>query len=231
MEVKCFCSCRGAPRHFDNGFEAWLNKVKRGPTSPPALAKERQWGLPLRRGCWSADQGTTHYLTSSFFYSHIIIFPFNIHVTFCVNLERSVMAILTAVPGVEIVVQSVDRAGGTDLPEYEDDGGWTYRKFSHLAQSKRSSKYVESKADAEFRIRIVLKYPFQMSSQSVTFKASVDGHGIAQASCTSDYFARASGYYMELICARLDRISPSEISSRPLKFNSLKKGQPCPDFQ
>ncbi|KUJ24531.1 uncharacterized protein LY89DRAFT_776627 [Mollisia scopiformis] len=133
------------------------------------------------------------------------------------------MAILSGCPGVEVCVQSVDDGGAQDLQEYDDDGGWTYRKYSHLPEGQRISKYVESKAGAQFRIRIILKNPFRLTSQSVTFKASVDGHGIAQASCTADYFYRASGYYMELITARLDRISGTEITSRPLKFNNLKK--------
>ncbi|KAE8440358.1 hypothetical protein EG329_008340 [Mollisiaceae sp. DMI_Dod_QoI] len=136
------------------------------------------------------------------------------------------MAILSGVPGLEICIQSFDNNVPADLREYDDDGGWTYRKFSHLPDAQRSSKYVESKAGAEFRIRILLKHPFKLTSQSLTFKASVDGHGIAQASCTADYFNRASGFYMELISARLDRISASQISSRPLKFSSIKKSQP-----
>ncbi|CZR55409.1 uncharacterized protein PAC_05296 [Phialocephala subalpina] len=133
------------------------------------------------------------------------------------------MAILSGVPGLEINVQSLEGGVPTDLQEHNDDGGWTFRKFSDVEDAKRSSKYVESKADAEFRIRIVLKHPYQMTSQSLTFKASVDGHGIAQASCTKDYFTRASGFYMELISARLDRINANQITSRPLKFSSIKK--------
>lgn len=140
-------------------------------------------------------------------------------------IAASTMAILSGVPGLEVKVQSLENGVADDLPEYDDDGGWTFRKFSDVDSSKRSSKYVESKAGAEFRIRILLRHPYQMSSQSLTFKASIDGHGIAQASCTADYFARASGFYMELISARLDRINANQITSRPLKFNSLKKGQ------
>lgn len=130
------------------------------------------------------------------------------------------MAILDAVPGLEVTIQSFNE----DLPEYEDDGDWTQSKFSHLPEGKRSQKYVECKTDAEFRIRLTLKHPFKMDSQSLAFKANVDGHGIAQATCTDVWFNRCSGYYMELIAARLDRISPTQLSSRVLKFSSIKKG-------
>ena len=129
------------------------------------------------------------------------------------------MAILEGVPGLEVTIQSFDQ----DLSEYDDDGEWTQNRFSHLSDGKRSSKYVECETNAEFRIRLTLKHPFQIDSQSLAFKANVDGHGIAQATCTADYFARCSGYYMELITARLDRISPTQLSSRVLKFSSIKK--------
>jgi hypothetical protein len=136
------------------------------------------------------------------------------------------MAIIPELPGLEVVVQSMERIGAVDMVEYEDDGAWTYRKFGHLPDAQRSSKYVESREGAEFRIRIILKHPFQITSQSLSFKASVDGHGIAQALCAANAYNRGGRYFMELICARLDRISPSEISSRPLRFSSIKKGQP-----
>ncbi|KAG4418952.1 hypothetical protein IFR04_007899 [Cadophora malorum] len=129
------------------------------------------------------------------------------------------MAILPAVPGLEVTIQSFNE----DLPEYDDDGDFTQSKFAHLPEGKRSQKYVECKTDAEFRIRLVVKHPYKMDCQSLAFKANVDGHGIAQATCTEAWFTRCSGYYMELITARLDRISPTQLSSRTLKFSSIKK--------
>ncbi|KAI9047800.1 hypothetical protein LZ554_008509 [Drepanopeziza brunnea f. sp. 'monogermtubi'] len=129
------------------------------------------------------------------------------------------MAILDAVPGLEVTIQSFDEV----LPEYQDDGDWTQSRFAHIPKACRSQKYVECQTDAEFRIRITLKHPYKMNSQSLVFKANVDGHGIAQATCTDAWFARCSGYYMELITARLDRISPTQLSSRALKFSSIKK--------
>jgi len=131
------------------------------------------------------------------------------------------MAILPAVPGLEVTIQSFNE----DLPEYDDEGDFTQSKFAHLPEGKRSQKYVECKTDAEFRIRLVVKHPYKMDCQSLAFKANVDGHGIAQATCTEAWFTRCSGYYMELITARLDRISPTELSSRTLKFSSIKKGR------
>lgn len=129
------------------------------------------------------------------------------------------MAILPAVPGLEVTIQSFNE----DLPEYDDDSDFTQSKFAHLPEGKRSQKFVECKTNAEFRIRLVLKHPYKMDCQSLAFKANVDGHGIAQATCTDAWFARCSGYYMELITARLDRISPTQLSSRNLKFSSIKK--------
>ncbi|KAK2625524.1 hypothetical protein QTJ16_004836 [Diplocarpon rosae] len=131
------------------------------------------------------------------------------------------MAILNAVPGLQVTIQSSNE----DLQEYEDDGEWSQRRFAHISEGRRSQKFVESKADAEFRIRLTLKHPFKMDSQSLAFKVSVDGHGIAQATCTDSWFTRSSGYYMELITAKLDRISPTQLSSRALKFSSIKKGK------
>ncbi|KAK0104436.1 hypothetical protein ONS95_004726 [Cadophora gregata] len=129
------------------------------------------------------------------------------------------MAILPAVPGLEVTIQSLNQ----DLPEYDDDGDFTQSKFAHLPEGQRSQKFVECKTNAEFRIRLVLKHPYRMDCQSLAFKANVDGHGIAQATCTDAWFGRCSGYYMELITARLDRISPTQLSSRTLKFSSIKK--------
>ncbi|KAI6716965.1 hypothetical protein PZA11_004494 [Diplocarpon coronariae] len=129
------------------------------------------------------------------------------------------MAILTAVPGMQVTIQTFNE----DLQEYEDDGEWSQSRFTHIPEGRRSQKFVECKTDAEFRIRLTLKHPFKMDSQSLAFKVSVDGHGIAQATCTDSWFTRSSGYYMELITARLDRISPTQISSRALKFSSIKK--------
>lgn len=130
------------------------------------------------------------------------------------------MAILPGVPGLEVTIQSFNE----DLPEYNDDGEFSQAKFAHLPEELRSQKFVECKTDAEFRIRLVLKHPYRMDCQSLVFKANVDGHGIAQATCTDAWFTRCSGYYMELITARLDRISPTQLSSRVLKFSSIKKG-------
>ncbi|KAL2063672.1 hypothetical protein VTL71DRAFT_5477 [Oculimacula yallundae] len=129
------------------------------------------------------------------------------------------MAILQGVPGLEVFIQSANE----DLPEYVDEGEFTQSKFAHLPEGKRSQKYVECKTDSEFRIRLVVKHPFTLDCQSLSFKANVDGHGIAQATCTQAWFQRCSGYYMEMISARLDRISPTQISSRALKFSSIKK--------
>ncbi|CZT46851.1 uncharacterized protein RSE6_07352 [Rhynchosporium secalis] len=129
------------------------------------------------------------------------------------------MAILKDVPGLEVSIQSDNE----DLPEYNDEGDFTQSKFAHLSEGSRSQKYVECKTDAEFRIRLVLKHPFKIDCQSLAFKANVDGHGIAQATCSQAWFQRSSGYYMELISARLDRISPTQMSSRALKFSSIKK--------
>ncbi|KAH6702984.1 hypothetical protein BKA61DRAFT_199678 [Leptodontidium sp. MPI-SDFR-AT-0119] len=129
------------------------------------------------------------------------------------------MAILPGVPGLEVTIQSFNE----DLPEYNDDGEFSQAKFAHLPEELRSQKFVECKTDAEFRIRLVLKHPYRMDCQSLVFKANVDGHGIAQATCTDAWFTRCSGYYMELITARLDRISPTQLSSRVLKFSSIKK--------
>ncbi|PBP20774.1 hypothetical protein BUE80_DR008128 [Diplocarpon rosae] len=129
------------------------------------------------------------------------------------------MAILNAVPGLRVTIQSCNE----DLQEYEDDGEWSQRRFAHISEGKRSQKFVESRTDAEFRIKLTLKHPFKMNSQSLAFKVSVDGHGIAQATCTDSWFTRSSGYYMELITAKLDRISPTQLSSRALKFSSIKK--------
>lgn len=63
-----------------------------------------------------------------------------------------------------------------------------------------------------------------MTSENVTFKASVDGHGIAQASCNEAVYEQSYKCYMELITSRLERISATELSSRTLKFNSIKTG-------
>jgi hypothetical protein len=130
------------------------------------------------------------------------------------------MAILDGVPGLQVTIQSFER----DLPEYPDDNPWSHRKFSHLPHSMRSSTYVECIPDAEFRIRLLLKHPYRMTSENVTFKASVDGHGIAQASCNETIYEQSYKCYMELITSRLERISATELSSRTLKFSSIKKG-------
>lgn len=131
------------------------------------------------------------------------------------------MAILNAVPGLEVAVQSF----GQDLREYEDDGEWSQARYAHVPEGHRSQKFVECQTDVEFRIRLTVKHPFRLSSQSLTFRANVDGHGIAQAILNDVWFARCSGYYMELITAKLERISPTHLSSRALKFSSIKKGK------
>lgn len=131
------------------------------------------------------------------------------------------MAIVTEVQGLEVTIQSPD----VDLPEYEDDAGeWKYKKFGHLSAGRRSVKYVECKTDATFRIRMLLRYPFRLDSPSLTFKATVDGHGIAQATCSAEYLRASFGMYMEIMSNKLERISPTEVSSRSLKFSRITKG-------
>jgi hypothetical protein len=133
------------------------------------------------------------------------------------------MAILTAIPGMEITIQSCDPA--QDLPEYPDEGEWPHKKFHHLAEDRRVSKYVECVPNTEFRIRIVLKHPFSLDSPGLTFKASVDGHGIAQATCSAEIFARLNNMYMEIMSSKLERLSATEISSKSLKFSSITKSK------
>jgi len=134
---------------------------------------------------------------------------------------EATMTILEGVSGLEVSIQS----NGQDLSEYNDDSDWSQRKFIYVPVEKRISKYVECVTDAEFRIHIVLtnRYPY-LNGHSLTFRASVDGHGIAQATCTPEYF-NAYRSYRTHISARLDRISPTQLSSRVLKFSSIKKGQ------
>jgi len=130
------------------------------------------------------------------------------------------MAILDSVPGLQVTIQS----SSLDLPEHHDTSAWSYRKFSHLPHGMRSSCYIEIVPESEFRIRLLLKHPYRMTSENVTFKASVDGHGIAQASCKEEVYEGSYRCYMELITARLERINAGELSSRSLKFSSLKMG-------
>lgn len=139
------------------------------------------------------------------------------------------MAILSGVPGLDIAVQTFEDGTPNDLSEYEDDGEWTYREFAHIPEAQRSCKYIESTAGTAFRIRILLRHPFRITSQSVTFKASVDGHGIAQATCSAAALYSNSGLYMEIMSSRLDRVNANQIISRQLQFSEIQKGQLCGD--
>jgi hypothetical protein len=130
------------------------------------------------------------------------------------------MAILSSFPGLEVAVQSFNQ----DLPEYVDESEWTYGKFNHLSTAKRVTKFVECQTDAEFRIRIILKHPYQMDCPSLTFKVDIDGHGCAQSTCLAGYFIKSSNMYMETIDSQLDWVSATKVSSRSLKFGSIKKG-------
>lgn len=132
------------------------------------------------------------------------------------------MTVLPAVPGIEVTIQSFEE----DLPEYEDES-WTHEKWASIAEWNRKSTYVECQSGAEFRVKIVVQNPFVIDSENLSFKASVDGHSICQIYCPADRYNLQYGYYVAHLDAKVERVTPTSVSRRPLKFASITKGMCC----
>jgi hypothetical protein len=136
------------------------------------------------------------------------------------------MAIIRDIPGVKVSIESK----GGPLKEYDDDdesdSNW---KLKDVTSSKRRriSKYIECESDAKFNIRLEVTSAFDLDDgngqfDSITFLALVDGNPVAR------HYPR----YKEIqprgwsgfIDGSYMRVSPTEVSYRPLKFCSITRG-------
>lgn len=136
------------------------------------------------------------------------------------------MAIIRDIPGVKVSIESK----GGPLKEYDDDdesdSNW---KLKDVTSSKRRriSKYIECESDAEFNIKLEITRAFDLAEKtgqydSITFLALVDGNPVAR------HYPR----YKEIqprgwsgfIDGSYMRVSPTEVSYRPLKFCSITRG-------
>ena len=131
------------------------------------------------------------------------------------------MAILSDVPGIEVSIESK----GKTLTEFTDEDGWNIGENIRVPAGQQSSKYVQCESDAEFRIKIEVKRPFKLiaGTDGVTFWAAVDGKKIGGKTFHAAQLAR--DHYSDYICNNIERVSPTEVAERPLKFCSIKKSK------
>ena len=125
------------------------------------------------------------------------------------------MAIIEALPGLKVTIESQGRA----LEEYEDDSEWVDEKYT-TAADKRTSVYVKCVSDATFQIAFWIEPPFKLPDSELTFWVSVDGQRIGGTTARSLPGGRHSSFVSE----SRSRINADEVSHRELKFTSIRKG-------
>jgi hypothetical protein len=128
------------------------------------------------------------------------------------------MAIIEAVPGLKVTVESQGRA----LQEHKDDSEFIDEK-SRIAADKKMSVYAECVSDATFRIALSIEPPFELHDSDLTFWLSVDGHGVGGNTMRS----RSGGRQTAFVSEARSRINADEVSCRELKFTSISKGTKC----
>ena len=87
------------------------------------------------------------------------------------------MAILESLPACIVSI----RSNNADLPEYVDSGEWTQEQFLHLAEDRRSQKYVECETGAEFQVCVEFTHEFGFSDfgHDLTTHVIVDGEYVS----------------------------------------------------
>jgi hypothetical protein len=133
------------------------------------------------------------------------------------------MAILDSLPDLEITIQSFHH----DLPEYPDDGDYTCTKYKHMEEAKRTSTYVECKANAEFCIKFAMKRSSQIDHSIIAFTVDVDGHRINKCLLKANASTAVPDIpdtYIKIISSRVDILSNTEHMERSLRFSRIKKG-------
>jgi hypothetical protein len=138
------------------------------------------------------------------------------------------MAILQGCPGIEVTIVS----NGKTLEEYPDEEGeFRNEQFSAPPNDQMALTYIECTSDAEFAIRweVTPDYADEHDHTHFAFWAFVDGKGIG-----GSIHALNGSTWTKVYGHALNRISDTELSSRKLKFCSIKKGlsssQPLPDM-
>ena len=131
------------------------------------------------------------------------------------------MAILGALPGIEVTIESQ----GTALSEYNDDTEWAQwapRDEYSVGADKWMSKYVECVSDTEFQLRFSMKPPFKMDSDKLSFDVSMDGQGIAEIGMKKGRGPEQS----VVLSTSFEQVTPHELALRALRFASIQKGSP-----
>ena len=129
------------------------------------------------------------------------------------------MAILDALPGIEVTIESQD----STLAEYQDDAEWAQRagraKYN-VGADKWVSTYVECTSDANFLLRFSMKSPFQLDSERLSFGVTIDGKPIAQIG-----FDKSEGAVQTTkLSTSCERVGTNERARRSLKVASIQKG-------
>jgi hypothetical protein len=130
------------------------------------------------------------------------------------------MAILSDVPGIEVSIESKNQV----LKEYGDNNEWSSRDNIKVPADRIALKYVQCESNAEFRIKIEISRLFKLtpSSNSITFWAEVDGRQIGGQSYLQ--IQLATGHLVDYIDVLAQRVSHTQVSTRPLKFCSIYTG-------
>lgn len=133
------------------------------------------------------------------------------------------MAILDALPGVEVTIESQ----GNGLPEYADDSEWaqwTSREDYNVRADKWMSTYVECVSDAEFQLKCSIKPPYKMDTEALSFNVSVDGQSIVKVWLTKN----SGPVQSETVATSYELAGPHEAIRKALKFASIqKRNSPC----
>jgi hypothetical protein len=124
------------------------------------------------------------------------------------------MAIIEALPGIQVTVESQGRV----LPEYEDDSEWDRKDEFDTPTNMLSLSFIECVTDQEFQIRCEAKPPYKPDSPILDFAIMVDGKKAVKVR-THQHASRIA-----IASQSAERISPTEMAYRRLKFSNIRKG-------
>jgi hypothetical protein len=130
------------------------------------------------------------------------------------------MPFLDSVPGIEASIW----VGKEKLEEYEDD------EEQQPYGAKSTSKYIESKSDSEYEIRVVVDQSYYFDSESLLFDYSIDGKKLASLVMTQQMFPRVKNRLIKpgtMKCNGFKETIPSKPGQALLRKFKFSKIETC----
>ena len=127
------------------------------------------------------------------------------------------MAIIEAVPGIRVTVES----GGKTLDEYPDENEVKYKDY-RAPKERTSASYIECTSDTEFQMRfeVMPGYVLVRPGTHIYFLAAVDGQDISGAAIPISKCP-----YSVLFSRAVSEVNDREKATHTLKFCSIKKSR------